>query len=85
MSCQGQWSDKPHGALVQHLETIERPFRQEYIVLFKIRHHARNRNAPFYHSSQPVTYFLTITDSFSEVDGDTPHPASPGAGGNVQS
>jgi hypothetical protein len=37
------------------------PIRSKNIVLFKIQHHARNRYTAFYHSLQPVTYYLTTT------------------------
>ena len=61
MCWQREWADQSHGALVLHLEAILCAVRQKNIILFKIRHHARNRHSPFYHPLQPITYYLATT------------------------
>jgi len=53
--------------LVLHLETILRALCQKNIILFKIGCHAPNGHKAFYHSSQPITYYLTTTDFSSNL------------------
>ncbi len=65
MCWQRQWPDQPHGTLVLPLKTILCPVRPKNLILFKVGHHARNRNTAFYHSLQPVTCYLTTTDFLS--------------------
>jgi len=70
LSCRDTWmcwqrerADQSHGALVLHLEAVLCAVRQKNIVLFKIRHQARNRHSAFHHPLQPITYYLATTIS----------------------
>jgi len=68
MCWQSKRTDQSHGALVLHLETSVCTIRQKNIILFKVRHPARNRHKTFYHPLQPITCYLTTTIFLHPVD-----------------